>query len=199
MGLYDCLPSIHLQKCIISINLSQANNLSHGAVEAIITTCLLKNWIKMRHSQESTKISYLYRTPKYCSVSFFLKMLGLWRLWRAPVKALCCLLAYRTTLGSPVWSNLHWVFLPCLYRHIRLSFYSKPLLPSTKWRRRFPDRQQAGRGEGQSQSSAYKWGDQPVTYCWTAGLEGLTPFIIFACCVWSQFTEPKAVETQSGC
>jgi len=41
------------------------------------------------------------------------------------------------------------------------------------------------------QLNEYKSGDQPVTECWTAGFEDLTPFIIFACCIWSQFTEPK--------
>lgn len=47
---------------------------------------------------------------------------------------------------------------------------------------------QAG-GGGASQLNEYKSGDQPVTECWTAGFEDLTPFIIFACRI--QFTEPK--------
>lgn len=45
-----------------------------------------------------------------------------------------------------------------------------------------------GRGRGKS----IKWiqiGWLTVTECWTAGLEDWTPFIIFACCIKSQFTE----------
>lgn len=44
---------------------------------------------------------------------------------------------------------------------------------------------------GVGQLNEYKSGDQPVTECWTASFEDLTPFIIFACCICSQFTEPK--------
>lgn len=46
-------------------------------------------------------------------------------------------------------------------------------------------------GVGVSQLNEYKSGDQPVTECWTARFEDLTPFIIFACRIRSQFTEPK--------
>lgn len=44
---------------------------------------------------------------------------------------------------------------------------------------------------GVGQLNEYKPGDQPVTECWTASFEDLTPFIIFACRICSQLTEPK--------
>lgn len=74
------------------------------------------------------------------------------------------------------------------YHHISLCFYSKSLSPSNK-RRRGVCWSRAGRGA--SQLNEYKSGDQPVTECWTAGFEDWTPFIIFACRIHSQFTEPK--------
>lgn len=40
-----------------------------------------------------------------------------------------------------------------------------------------------------SQLNEYKLGDQTVTELRTVGFEDSTPFIIFACCIWSQFTE----------
>lgn len=74
------------------------------------------------------------------------------------------------------------------YHHISLCFYSKSLSPSTKRRRGLLI---ASRWGGASQLNEYKSGDQPVTECWTAGFQDLTPFIIFACRIRSQFTEPK--------
>lgn len=47
---------------------------------------------------------------------------------------------------------------------------------------------------GGSQLNEYKSGDQAVTECWTAGFEDLTPLLIFACRILSQFTQPKGSE-----
>lgn len=73
------------------------------------------------------------------------------------------------------------------YHHISLCFYSKPLSQSTKRSLLIPCRWEGG----SELLNEYKSGDQPVTECWTAGFEDLTPFIIFACRIQSQFTEPK--------
>lgn len=105
-------------------------------------------------------------------------------------KLYVCLLAYKS--AEQPWEApcgltfTGWSLFP--YRHISLCFYSKSLSPSNK-RRRGVCRSRAGGGA--SQLNEYKSGDQPVTECWTAGFEDLTPFVIFACCIQSQFTEPK--------
>lgn len=72
--------------------------------------------------------------------------------------------------------------------HISLCFYSKSLLPSTDSRQGFTARKQVGWSRHLNE---YKSGDQPVTEYWTAAFEDLTPIIIFACCIQSQFTELK--------
>lgn len=80
------------------------------------------------------------------------------------------------------------------YHHISLCFYSKSLSPSTRRSTRGGGCCWLGWGAGggaASQLNEFKSGDQPVTDFWTAGVEDLTPFFIFACCIWSLFTELK--------
>ena len=91
-------------------------------------------------------------------------------------------------------SNLHWLlplFPPSAITLVSASIQShchqalggdEGLLIASRW---------GGWEAGGSQLNEYKSGDQPVTECWTAGFEDLTPFIIFACRILSQFTEPK--------
>ncbi len=121
---------------------------------------------------------------------------SLWKLWAcggcegAQWKLYVYLLPYKSAeqpWGAPCGLTFTGYSLSS-YHHISLCFYSKSLSPSAKRRRAFADRKQVG---GTSQSNEYKSGDQPVKDCWTARFEDLTHFIIFACRIRSQFTEPK--------